>query len=216
MRKENDEMKKYLALILALMFVFMFCACGSGETEDPVESADPTESTEPGTDDPVQSEEPSVPDVEDPSLEELGVGDDDDDDDDDNSIGDDDDTPSSPKSQSKEALEAELGIALPDPAGATDIAWARIAGDDPIAQLTFKLDGKEFCLRVQETGEFKDISEMTFTNPQTDDTNEDYVMKLEGSNGVITWFVDGFSYAIKSSAVSSFDDLELAYGAVNA
>ena len=220
-------MKKLLAVTLAVLCVFMLCACGESDDPEPTEAVqteEPTDTAEPiVSEEPEPSEDPDDPvdpnytgltenfaggEVEDPSQEELD--------------GDDDldpeetaDPEGTVKEKSREALEGELGIVLPAPEGATNLVWSRIEEASPIAQLTFTLDGKNYCFRAQETSELKDISDLSLSNPQTDSSNMDYTMKVEGGKGVVIWFVDGYSFCISMDSGASFDELELIYGTVN-
>ena len=213
-------MKRKIALILAIVFIFALSACG--ESADPDTSAEP--SADPAVTDapeetqelqPVETDAPEddpepveigfggtlATELEDPSIEELE--------------GDDVDETGTTKAVSQEALEGELGIVLPTPEGATNLVWEKIDGDYPIAQLTFTLEGKSYCYRAQETGDAKDISEMSFGSPEIDDSNMDYTIKLEGSKGVVIWFVDGYSFSVSMSSGATHDDLELIFGIIN-
>ena len=52
---------------------------------------------------------------------------------------------------SREELMEATGIVLDAPEGATDASYLYIDTDPRISQVTFKLDGKEYCYRAQPT-----------------------------------------------------------------
>ena len=175
-------MKKYIALLLSLLFIFALCACGdNGGT---------------GEDDPAVSPEVSA-DVDDPNADPEAT-------DDPEAISNEDDPEASPAPQT---IPEELGIEVSVPADVTDAVWTKVDGEPPIAQLDFKLFGYTYCFRAQVTGEAKDISGISFQNPEIDDSNVEFVMTLEGDKGVVTWFIDGVSYSVYMESHADFDEL---------
>ena len=111
------------------------------------------------------------------------------------------------KDVTPDTIFEELGLDVSAPEGAEDVVWTKIDGKPPIAQLDFKLFGFTYCFRAQTTGEAKDISGVTFQNPEVDDSNIEFTMTLEGDKGVVTWFTDGVSYSVFMDGNADFDEL---------
>lgn len=142
-----------------------------------------------GADDPAPVETPDVSSsVDDPQITDEGM---------ENPV----------KDVTPQAIFEELGIEVFAPEGAENVVWTKIDGEPPIAQLDFKLFGYNYCFRAQTTGEAKDISGVTFQNPEVDDSNIEFTMTLEGDKGVVTWFTDGVSYSVFMDGNADFDEL---------
>lgn len=63
-----------------------------------------------------------------------------------------------------EEMTDATGITIDAPEGASDVAYAYIEGDAPIAEVTFTLDGQEYCYRAQSS----DMTGFGLTDPDAD------------------------------------------------
>lgn len=54
-------------------------------------------------------------------------------------------------------MTKETGVALDAPEGAEDVQYSYIEGDEKIAQVSFTLDGKDYCYRAKMTSEILDM-----------------------------------------------------------
>lgn len=69
-------------------------------------------------------------------------------------------------------LTEATGISLDAPEGAADVAYAYCQPEDgsiEFAQVTFKLDGNEFCYRAKDAGDITEITASPDENASTDD-----------------------------------------------
>lgn len=69
-------------------------------------------------------------------------------------------------------LTEATGISLDAPEGATDVAYAYCQPEDgtiEFAQVTFTLDGNEFCYRAKDSGDITEITASSDENASTDD-----------------------------------------------
>lgn len=177
-------MKKYLALLLSILCIFALCACGTEVAPDPTESVEPTESAEPTESvepvEPVESEDPDDPDD-----------------------GNTDEKQPISDPLSLEALSEELGVDLIIPEGVEAVLFK----DGETVQITFKLDGKEYCFRAKKTETAQNVSGVELKNPEVDDSNEEFTMYLSGSSGLVTWFFDGVSFSVYMESGADFDEL---------
>ena len=122
-----------------------------------------------------------------------------------------------PVHQTDEAgLVQATGISLPAPEGAEDARWSYIDSGkgNPVAQLDFRADGKEVCLRAQATGELEigDISGLHYTwseNADAEVQGRAAKLFLSGEIGYIAWLdtVPGILYNLSMTEGASAETL---------
>lgn len=121
------------------------------------------------------------------------------------------------RSVTAEQMEAELGVRFSLPEGAQDADYTIISGEQPLAQVTFLLDGATCCCRAQSADipgeELPDISGMYYTWEEraTDlvGYNEALLSWIEGQEGVIRWYdyAPGLLYSVSVSSGAGMAEL---------
>ncbi len=118
-------------------------------------------------------------------------------------------------STAEEILET-LGISFSLPEGVSDAAYSVIDadGENPIAQVTFTLDGKEICCRIQPAEELSDNTGMYY---EWKNTLEDAAIAScpaivswnDDAEGICCWYdaAAGLLYSVSVTEGASADDL---------
>ncbi len=107
----------------------------------------------------------------------------------------------------REVAAEELEFSVNVPEGAADVQYFVIEdGESKMDQVTFTLDGKDYCCRMQQTGEVTayDMSGIYADSWETEDTAAAYcdaVAKTCAEGSVIFWLdvVPGINYTLSSS-----------------
>ena len=106
------------------------------------------------------------------------------------------------------------GIPLNVPEEAKDVAYLVINGTNPIAQVKFSLDGKEYCYRACATGEFEavDISGLYYEWSENVDIEVGYCagkMYTREGIGVVTWLdiALGINYTLSCDTDANGEEL---------
>ena len=104
--------------------------------------------------------------------------------------------------QASDPLAQTTGSSLTPPAGAENVSYQTIDGEEQITQMNFTLDGKQYTYRVLQSTEYKDISGMNYEWTGSDAAGVGgciaEISFIEGAQGKINWFdvVSGMVYSL--------------------
>ena len=119
---------------------------------------------------------------------------------------------------SAEELAEKTGITLNVPITAVDVTYSYIdGGEEPLAQVSFVYQGKEYTYRGQKTQTVQDISGMNYEWTQTTNDSEDtpYTCYFtDGGQGIALWHTDGVSYSLGMTEDAAEELLVTMYGIV--
>lgn len=117
------------------------------------------------------------------------------------------------------SILAKTGFQFQEPAGSEDVTYICIDGDHPIAEMSFRLDGRNWTYRLSATDREEDISGMYYKWKKTAKADVDYnkakVSWIKGEQGMIQWYdvVPGVMYSL---SVDSGADKDLLVNMANA